>query len=486
MRDLVAAIARSFPERTPLTPSIAASIATERIGVALSGGVDSLSLMLAMLAFADQQERPLKLFALHFNHAHSPFDAQAQAFVEEFCATRDIALHLGEWEKQCDIKGNLQHAARKARYAFFERAALEHQLHAIALAHHADDQAETFLARAADGAWWDGLSAVPSLRAKSLQAGEWAINYWRPLLGVSREQIVEAAHAENLRWLEDPDNSNLGFQRSRIRHEVLPLIKSTLNKEATLHIASIANQIAELSTLVSDLAKSLLPPRERDPAGDFYAFDAPALHREPRVLAEAALRLALSKLGLGRRDIPHDKIARALAFDARGDEHCELFAKHASVSLEGERLLVARNTFAHNQGDMQPRALDGASGSFEGVLNLTISDSPESTECIWLRSPPLKRSAIQGKLSIRLRQPGDVIAIRKDEAPRPLKRVLEQSKLSIRRALKARFPVICDDAGIVWAGVATAERVLASAHDAPSDCLTLTASMRPDFTQDIR
>lgn len=172
-----------------------------RLWVAFSGGVDSTVLLHALRAVPDT-------VAIHIDHG---LDPAAPEWVRH-CAT--VAQEFGvrfESRSVCvDSRGNREQAARAARYAVFSELLGPDDL--LALGHHADDQAETRVWQLLTGREPGGMPTE-----RRLGAG-WLV---RPLMGVKREQILGYAHRHSLRWIEDPANADLGFDRNRIRHSLL-------------------------------------------------------------------------------------------------------------------------------------------------------------------------------------------------------------------------------------------------------------------------
>ncbi len=183
--------------------------------VALSGGLDSSVLLHALATLPDYRARGLR--ALHVHHGlHAEADAWL-AHCAAFCAALDIALEVRHVRVEPHSGLGLEGAARVAR-----RAAFADSLQAgewLALAHHRDDQAETFLLRALRGSGPDGLAAMQSQRA--FAAGQ----LWRPLLALPRSALLAYGQAWALHWIEDPANTDLHHDRNFLRHQLLPLLR---------------------------------------------------------------------------------------------------------------------------------------------------------------------------------------------------------------------------------------------------------------------
>jgi tRNA(Ile)-lysidine synthase len=177
--------------------------------IACSGGVDSMALANIML----KAELPIEL--VHVNYGLREQDSDDdQLFLEEWCRENNIQLHT----KRINLKeyltengGNLQEEARKVRYAFFEEL-LNTKGGKIVLAHHADDQAETFLLNLARGGGMMGLSGMIESNGE----------YLRPLLPLRKEEILKTAKEFGWTWREDCSNSESKYSRNKLRNIILP------------------------------------------------------------------------------------------------------------------------------------------------------------------------------------------------------------------------------------------------------------------------
>lgn len=185
---------------------------TRGIAVAFSGGRDSAALLQALFETA----HPVPLRAVHICHQ---LEAESEAWAvhcERFCAVRDIELQ--RIDVQVDTRGHgLEAAARAARYQ-----ALAEQLAAgevLVCAHHAEDQAETFLLQALRGSGVAGLAGMPKLSL--FGAGR----LWRPWLDIERDAITRFARARELDWIEDATNLDPRRARGYVREHVWPAVR---------------------------------------------------------------------------------------------------------------------------------------------------------------------------------------------------------------------------------------------------------------------
>lgn len=206
-----------------------------RLGVAVSGGPDSLALLLLA-----QTTMPGRVAAATVDHGLRPESAQEAAFVASLCQGLGVPHKVLEVDVP---SGNLQANARAARYGALGMWLDTEGLTAIATAHHADDQAETFLMRLNRGS---GLSGLAGIRADTVIADHGG-RLIRPLLGWRKVELEELVRACGIEPVHDPSNANEDFDRVRIR--------KALAEADWLDISAIAQSASHLQELDAELAE---------------------------------------------------------------------------------------------------------------------------------------------------------------------------------------------------------------------------------------
>ena len=180
-----------------------------RLWVALSGGLDSMVLLHALV----QLRLPTPIAALHVNHQISPYASDWQQHCAALCAALGVEYIAQSVVVEPSGRG-LEDAARAARYAVFEAHVREGDC--LLTAHHADDQAETMLLRLLRGSGPRGLAAMA--RQRPLGAGILV----RPLLDIKRADLEAYAIAHQLTWVNDDSNADTHYDRNYLRHQVMP------------------------------------------------------------------------------------------------------------------------------------------------------------------------------------------------------------------------------------------------------------------------
>ena len=232
-----------------------------RLGVAVSGGADSVALLRSL--HGRWQELGVVLTVLHVHHGIRGEEADGDAAFVAALA-EELSLRFLQYEVDTPARAQakqetVEEAARKLRYAWFESLLGEGELDAVATAHTLDDQAETVLQKLLRGAWTEGLAGIfPVVECSGGRI-------LRPLLATRRAQIESWLKAIGQNWREDSTNRDTVYTRNRIRHELLPVL-AEYNPQIALqlaHMAEIARDEdaywqAELARILPSL---LLPGR---------------------------------------------------------------------------------------------------------------------------------------------------------------------------------------------------------------------------------
>lgn len=215
----------------------------DTVVVAVSGGADSVALLDLLATLGEWR---LRLVVAHLNHCLRGAESDGDAsFVRELAARYGLPVEVGTAnvrELSRRQRLSLEEAGRVARYAFLDEVALRHGAAAVALAHHADDQAETVLLRLIRGAAGTGLCGMSAKSAGG--------RYIRPLLSCTRVEIEAYLTARGLVWRVDSSNADLNFLRNRIRHELLPVL-AAYNPAIGDRLAATAAALAEDEALLA-------------------------------------------------------------------------------------------------------------------------------------------------------------------------------------------------------------------------------------------
>jgi len=214
--------------------------AGQLIVVAVSGGPDSMALLHLLHSVSGRQQ--LKLVIAHVNHGYRPEEsAVEQAAVEQYAAQLQLPFETVQLSMPTYIEENnlnSQVAAREKRYEFLHQVAARYGANSIALAHHADDQAETVMMRLIRGAGLTGLSGIPSKR------NDKTVSLIRPLLRMNKTDIIEYCHQEQVPYYIDSSNLERHYFRNQVRLDVLPYL-TQYNPQLSTSLQRIAEVAGE-------------------------------------------------------------------------------------------------------------------------------------------------------------------------------------------------------------------------------------------------
>ncbi len=219
-----------------------------RLTVALSGGVESVVLLHALVSLA--KEMAFTLSAVHVNHGISGNATQWGQFCRDLCRRYGISIDVADLRLPREKGASLEAVARQERYRIFSLLRADY----VVLAQHLDDQAETLLLQLLRGSGIKGLSGMPTVRKQNVRD---APQILRPLLQVSRDQIEAYARQNGLDWIVDESNDSTAFSRNFLRHEIFPLLKKRYPgylqtfSRASRHLAEAGSLLDELAELDS-------------------------------------------------------------------------------------------------------------------------------------------------------------------------------------------------------------------------------------------
>jgi len=485
--------------RTPFEQRALESIRREavirpgaRVGVAVSGGADSVALLRILEALAN--ELGITLLVAHFNHSLRASESDADAtFVEDLAKEFGLRF-LQRTENVTAIAQregwNLEDAGRKLRRRFFEEIVNDGTADQIAVAHTADDQAETLLAHLMRGTGMTGLGGIYPVAASVV----------RPLLEMRRADLREYLRSLKQDWREDSTNSDTRRMRARVREKLLPVIERDFSPKVVEHLNDLARLAREedafWNVFVEDLflkfaqktnatvriaADDLLTPVNiRNAVHD--------LSRTPGSASTSPLRAVAERL------------IRRLYEGVRGDCR-ELSAKHveeiihlASASKSGRAVelpggIIARREFgelvfahaARHENVAKPNETTADDNTYHFVVKLPLGESTTvavaklgkrfslnlidwpTTERDTIRdSQALDADLLRSPLILRNWRPGDSYRPRGRREERKLKQMLLAER--VPESQRGTWPVLESAGRVVWAlGMAPADECSAKA-----------------------
>ena len=431
----------------------------DRVGVAVSGGADSMALVRVLLELRPQLG--IVLSVVHFNHRLRGSESDAdEGFVADLADRYRLEFHHGSADVAAYAAKRgwgLEASGRELRYQYFYRL-LEGKLNRISTAHTLDDQAETVLLKITRGAGSRGLAGIyPELKAPGCEPAESARSrsaIVRPLLSVRRSEIRAYLDAIAQNWREDPSNRDLRHARNRVRHGILPQLERDLNpavREALGETAEIARAEEEYWQQETERllesawrAPAWVPENEVDRMG---ALRNDILRTLPVAVARRLVRRAAESLGL---TLEFRQVEEILTLSRnRAERGTVVLANHWMVR-------VAKGEFEFSN----QRGLPGLSnyeyrlpvpGSIEvpqtGSRFEALLVSPAASEG-YNPDDLLDPTRLDGELRVRNWRPGDRFWPAHRKAEKKIKELLEERHL--RGMERRRWPVVVDRADLVW------------------------------------
>lgn len=419
----------------------------DRVGVAVSGGADSVALLRAMLEL--RPDLGIVLFVVHFHHGIRGPEADAdEAFVAELANQHGLPFHRDRADVPQyarDHRLSLEAAARKLRYEFFSQLLHKETLDKICTAHTADDQAETVLLRFLRGSGTRGRAGIhPVLK---LDRGE----IIRPMLAVSRADVIAYLKALGQTWREDSSNADMKHTRNRVRHELLPLLERDYNPSLRQLLQEVAEASRDEETfwaeLIADLAEEVV---DQDELGiriclGHSATQSPAVRRR-------LLRLAAERAGL-TLDFHHVEQLLGLLTQGSG----------AEIELPNGRRARRIGRMSDTTIILAPASGNKPATGYEYELSIPaeVEIAPISTRvrvtfvrCNDVRerynpASLLDASLLRQPLRLRNWRPGDRFRPLHRGSEEKLKRLFQQKHVPANQ--RSLWPVLTSGDSVIWA-----------------------------------
>ena len=412
----------------------------DRVGIAVSGGADSVALLRLLLELRD--ELGIIPSVVHFNHKLRGLESDAdQQFVAELAVAHHLELHLtsgdvNAWAEEKHV--SIETAARELRYGYFRQLLKNSRLNRIATGHTLDDQAETVLLRIARGSGTRGLAGIyPRL---SVAGSQFSVecSVVRPLLSIRHKELETYLCGLGQPWREDLSNRDLRHSRNRVRHRILPRLERDLNpsiRETLAETAEIARAEEEYwQTQIAGILPSAWP--------ESNVLQVSALVTQPLALTRRIVRAGAEKLGL-RLEFPQIEQVLCLVSGQKGaivlpngwvvvrtgnEVSFERAASNASPDYEYPLIVPGRTELLQAGTVLETMLLSAASGYNPDQL--------------------LDPSLSQQQLRVRNWRAGDRFWPAHTKEPKKIKELLQ--KRHVTGSQRKLWPVVLRGEEIVW------------------------------------
>ncbi len=272
--------------------------------VGVSGGPDSTLLLHTLVELSRRARLGWHIHAAHLHHGLRGEEADADA---HYASDQADALGVSFHQERADIRaaverdgGSTEEVARQHRYDFLERAALRCGSDLVAVAHHADDNAETVLHRICRGTALRGLIGIHDMRAIRPDS---YIRLVRPLLGQRRETIVAMCAERKIEIRSDSTNNSMEFTRGRIRHKVMPLLRDLLNPQVSDALLRLSEHARWLGSYLEDAASRTFESLVIDEGARHVVLNTRALLSKQHLIQAEVVRRAILVLLHGEQDL---------------------------------------------------------------------------------------------------------------------------------------------------------------------------------------
>lgn len=426
-----------------------------KLVVGVSGGVDSV-VLLHLLSFLLPTNR---LVVAHLHHELRAEADEDALFVQQMAESYGLPVFIRRRDvRELAMTANLtiEEAGRKERYAFFAAVAQDVEAQAVAVAHHADDQAETVLMRLLRGSGLDGLRAM---QAQGVLPNDDRIWLLRPLLNHTKTDIMAYAQQHDLPYRQDASNSETTYLRNRIRHELLPLMQ-TYNPQIDAHLRQLALIAQEDYAFLNTILDARWPTLVQQQGAGWLALNRQLWQDEPMSIQRLSIRRAMHTL---RPYLPniHFSLIEAirqlgLQKNSGGMLHLPsdltLRVEYNQLVFLTPTAVVTDNLPQLDSPHPQPLSVPGTH-HFSNNWVLEAVQTTESPETITTNSNPwvcyLQLPSSTTQLIIRRRQPGEIfqpLGLQGQTAK--VKEVMINRKIPQR--LRPYWPIVATEQHLLW------------------------------------
>jgi len=434
----------------------------DRVLVAVSGGPDSVALLAVLLKL--RKRLGIELTIGHLNHGLRGTAAdEDEQFVRGLAKRHKLRSRCRKTDVASRRRakgGSIEEVARAARYRFLRRAAKELDANVIATGHTADDNAETLLMNLLRGAGLRGLAGIPIAR------GEGELRLVRPLLEVTRAEVLEFLERSGLEFRTDATNADTALTRNRIRAELLPRLAREYNPNVANLLTSTAEQLRDVADLIGTQVERAAE-RFVQPVDDGFAVPLRALRQMPRAVRTELVRtLMAERLGrtLGTEQVrqlerflldaqrPQPSLGRSLTCEAVFDrmvvrrKRPQLQHKPMELPVPGVADHPTLNVQVQTCLSARPEDWKRPDGETTSLAELWRR--VEDGESVELTQELDADSVGAEPLILRTRRPGDTLQPTGFDGVKKLQDIFVDAKLPA--ALRGKVPLLCRRNEVLW------------------------------------
>ncbi len=409
-----------------------------KIVAGISGGPDSVCLLFLLKSLC--REMDAKLYAVHVNHGLRGREAcDDETFVRKLCAREGISLRVFFSDVRARSKKDrmsLEEAGRICRYEAFREEAARLGGARIAVAHHADDQAETVLFRLFRGTGLRGLCGMEPVRNGII----------RPLLIVRRDEILHWLKAQGIEWRTDSSNESPDYARNRIRNELLTYVSANINAQAVRHVAETAEELLETERYLEKKTEEAFRLCVRQEEDGCFLFET-GFQKLEAVIQGRLLRRCLDLYG-GLKDVERIHIQSLLELMGKQTGSRADLPGKRSARRDYKGIRIGTASTSTQPDPVRPQIpgslqIDGQIWTFSLEAAQKDQRIPQKKYTKWF-----DYDKIEKYLEIRRRRPGDYLEINREHGRKKLKAYLVDEKIAAPE--REKLWLLADGSHILW------------------------------------
>lgn len=451
----------------------------ERVVVGLSGGADSVCLLMVLKGYIERKHLQTELCAVHVNHGIRQEAGDDEEFARALCERMGVefmAYHIDAAGLAKQLGMSVEEAGRKERYRIFNEACKERNAR-IAVAHHMNDQAETVLMNLSRGTSLKGIGGIRPVRD----------NIIRPLLSVTRAEVEEVLKGFNQPYVTDATNLCNDYTRNSLRNVVIPYMTDNINSHTVENIASAASELQQDFDFIESEADKAYNRYVTEGDNVVIKLDGEEFAGLHEVIRRRVIYRAVYYLTKTAKDIykihvnavdalvgktvgssadicyglcavrEYDNIVISCERVSRQDkneplEEYELSDDDIEKLKAGQKVTIQGNIYYNNNETSQMKSVQivlSLHSNYEKIRNYANSRYAKAFDYDKILERPC----------IRKRMAGDRIVINREGNQRKLKNEFIDRK--VPENMRDNVLLVCDDAGVLWAvGVRRSERAL--------------------------
>lgn len=459
-QELVESLRVLLPERFGIC-------AGERIGVAVSGGADSVALLRLFVEL--REALGVVVCVAHFNHKLRGNASDAdEKFVAGLAAHHGLEFFVGRENIAAKAKrerANLEDAARRARYAFFEQLVKEGRVSRVAVAQTADDQAETVLTHILRGT---GLAGLAGIHPRAHSA-------FRPLLGIRRAALRAYLRDKRQTWREDATNRDETRTRARIRYKLMPFLENKFQSSVVEHLCQLAELAREDNARLESESELRLSAVAKGGAnGTAVGIRELGVGKKPpkndsrneeefwregaRAMAKRMVRQLVKRVKRGSGELTSLHVESVLKLAEEGHSG-QILQLPGGVEVRRERDALIFRAALPGTGKSEPATFSmhvhlpaiGAELRLEAlsrILHFRVIDWPSEGRETTRTGAVLDRGRLREPLALRNWRPGDAMRPAGHQNRHTVARLLNE--LGASRWEKERWPVLTSAGQVAW------------------------------------